>query len=215
MGCDIHIFTESLYHYTDYSDSKNPIKKQKWVNVDYWRHNERYTATIGELVDPDEPKMNLVPIYRGRDYELFSILADVRNYGDNEYISQPKGLPVDVTEIVKMESESWGCDGHSHNWLTLYELIQYDITHGIVQRKGYVPQDAADKLDRGESKPEIWCGWASDDLKWVYREWTDEYRPLKTIIENLTKRYIDTNWLYDKMTEEQQKEIRIVFWFDN
>ena len=63
--------------------------------------------------------------YKGRDYELFNALCGVRGNGDH-CISEPKGLPDDVSEPVKWISDQWGDDAHSHNYNTLRELEDYD-----------------------------------------------------------------------------------------
>ena len=64
----------------------------------------------GHLYVPYEKR-----IYIGRCYSLFALLANVRNYAEITPISNPRGLPNDVSEIVKEMSDQWGCDGHSHS----------------------------------------------------------------------------------------------------
>jgi len=111
MGCDIHLFTER----------KRAINSQeKWTNVDNWKINPYYD---GE--DKQEKEYELNSAYRYRNYNLFSILADVRNYRENKPISEPKGLPNDVSEIVKIENDIWESDGHSHSYFTMKELYDY------------------------------------------------------------------------------------------
>ncbi len=73
--------------------------------------------------------------YHGRNYDLFAILANVRNgrgfagiktgEGFNP-ISEPKGLPEDVSPEVKQSSDDWDVDGHSHSWHTVADLINYN-----------------------------------------------------------------------------------------
>lgn len=41
-------------------------------------------------------------------------------------ISEPRGLPVDVSAVVRSQSDSYGIDGHSHSFLTVAELLAYD-----------------------------------------------------------------------------------------
>lgn len=67
--------------------------------------------------------------YNGRNYYLFSILADVRNgYGDGyvEYICETKGVPDDASIGYKHIVNMWGGDGHSHSYFTLSELLDID-----------------------------------------------------------------------------------------
>lgn len=59
-----------------------------------------------------------------RNYRLFSLMADVRNYKDLEPISQPKGLPSDVTYLTRVDHEHWGVDVHDESYLTIGELIE-------------------------------------------------------------------------------------------
>ena len=61
-----------------------------------------------------------------RDYDLFARMANVRNRGSVNPISTPRGLPIDASVISKLESDSDGSDGHSHSWLNLGELKEFD-----------------------------------------------------------------------------------------
>ena len=78
MGCDIHLFTERNRTISD---------KKKWVSIDHLKLNPYY----GE--DDSESKYDVVEVYGGRDYNLFSVLADVRNSHDNKFIAEPKEGP--------------------------------------------------------------------------------------------------------------------------
>lgn len=110
MGCDIHLFVEKR---------ENGV----WVPVDNWKPSEDYPGSLD--VDYEEG------FYHGRCYTLFSVLADVRNESGKyriKPICEPKGLPDDVTEPVKA---CWDCDGHSHSWHTLADLLAYDWTQTL------------------------------------------------------------------------------------
>ena len=118
MGCDIHLYVERKVD-------------DKWITADKWTPDPY--AHEGEesrlIVDYDDR------FYGQRNYDLFAMLADVRNgrgfagcvtgAGFNP-ISTPKGPPDDISPEVKRESDEWGVDGHSHSWLTLAELKAYD-----------------------------------------------------------------------------------------
>lgn len=69
MGCDIHTYVEI---------KKYVNNEEKWVSADYYKKNPYYDG-----VDNYEKQFNIVHIFSDRDYGLFSILADVRNYGEN------------------------------------------------------------------------------------------------------------------------------------
>jgi hypothetical protein len=67
-----------------------------------------------------------------RDYDLFAILADVRNgygfggFGSGEAVepmSSGRGLPGDISPEAKTQA----CTGdHSATWVSLLEILNYD-----------------------------------------------------------------------------------------
>lgn len=114
MGCDIHFYVEKKV-------------KGKWISADQWEKDEDGKPFL------DYKKS----FYHDRNYNLFAILADVRNgcgfagirTGEGfEPISNPRGLPIDVSKEVKREFEAYGTDGHSHSYFTVKELMEYDWT---------------------------------------------------------------------------------------
>jgi len=105
-------------------------------------------------------------IYSGRNYDLFGMLANVRNgvgfagivTGTGfTPISMPKGLPNDVSPIVKSLSDSWEGDGHSHSYLTLRELLDYEWEGQTTTHAGYV-EEAQYKEYKEKGQPESWSG---------------------------------------------------------
>lgn len=86
--------------------------------------------------------------YHDRNYEVFAVLADVRNNGHITPISEPRGLPDDMDEATRrLHYEYRGEDDggeddidlgdHSFSWLTLAELQAYPWD-SVVQRDGVV-----------------------------------------------------------------------------
>jgi len=71
----------------------------------------------------DEREYELISFYWGRNYDLFSILAEVR--GSHDPIDEPRGLPEDVTDTTRKEFEKWGRDAHTPSYYTLKELKDY------------------------------------------------------------------------------------------
>lgn len=75
------------------------------------------------------------PVDLNRNYNLFAILANVRNgrgfagiktgEGFNP-ISDPKGVPDDASPEYKEKVSDWDGDGHSHSFHTLKELQSFD-----------------------------------------------------------------------------------------
>lgn len=54
-----------------------------------------------------------------RNYDLFSMMAGVRQYATTPTpISQPRGLPGDVSTTTLFDCVYDGSDGHSHSWLS-------------------------------------------------------------------------------------------------
>lgn len=147
MGTDISMYAE--VHKNKQWKKAGDVFKNGWYSkdrpLDDW--NKPYT---------DHP-------YDGRNYDLFAILADVRNgrgfagsltsLGFNP-ISEPKGLPNDVTSKVAELLEDYG---YGYSYLTLKELKDYDwnqsITHvGVLSEKQYIEMKEA-----GEH-PNSWSG---------------------------------------------------------
>lgn len=62
--------------------------------------------------------------YGGRCYRLFGLLAGVRDTSIDMVVPDRYGyLPDDVSVEIEDLSDEWGIDAHSHNYLTLRELM--------------------------------------------------------------------------------------------
>ena len=116
MGCDIHFYVE---------------KKVDGV----WQFQGTVTKT--EIDDETCFDVSAPDFYDGRNYNLFAILADVRNghgfagvtTGEGFVpISDPRGVPDDASKEYKQIVDSWDVDGHSHSYHTLRQLLDYDWT---------------------------------------------------------------------------------------
>lgn len=194
MGCDIHLFTER---------KRSINSEEKWVNADNWKLNPYYDGQ-----DKYEKEYQLNKAYRGRNYSLFSILADVRNYSSNKPICEPRGLPEDVSYIIKTISDDYGSDGHSHSWLTMKELYDYFENNKTVKYSGLVDPKGVQSIERGEM-PDWWCQDSSmKNLTW--KEWEHENDVILNFIETLERHF--KSEYYKK---EEADKFRIVFFFDN
>lgn len=123
MGCDIHAYVEFKGPYADGHEpwelANRPIKDKYGVS-DYYA-------------------------YSGRNYALFAILANIRNYSKSfNPISPPKGLPINRSDTVRRISEEWRLDGHSHSYFTLRELLEYDWDQTIIE-SGVVDAEVYDE----------------------------------------------------------------------
>lgn len=126
--------------------------------------------------------LNRVFLNIGRNYDLFAMLADVRNgvgfagitTGSGfEPIFEPRGLPDDWD---RPSDDCWLGD-HSHTWFTLEELLEYrtrvvqtktSIHSGVVSASEY-----KDFKDKGA--PQSWCGDISGNaIKHVTNEQMEE-----------------------------------------
>ena len=223
MGCDIHLYVERR-------------NSGGWISCDTWEK------------DNDDNWLS-VPyskqFYNSRNYDLFAILANVRNgygfagvnTGDGFVpMAEPKGLPDDVTEEVREASDQWGVDGHSHSYFTVADLMTYDWTrttkkHGIVSARIYQPW----KRWGAKGRPKEYSGgiWGRD-IKIVSNEEMDVYlEALADADKTPPERdvmYTEIEWQIayyeagrDLLGETlpqlwrfgEPDQVRIVFWFDN
>lgn len=215
MGCDIHTLLERKFDYKD----------RGWANVDYWKYNAYYDEN-----SEYEDKFELEDFYDNRNYELFAILADVRNYNDVKCIQEPKGTPIDCDKVTKDYIDKWGADGHSHSYFTLKELYNYWLktVNKKTKRKGILIGDILDKFDNEGIEPTEWCQACSTTLKHAWREWETEYNPLDNFMNNLIDRFCKEFWIFyikqeeyktsEKLKneiEEKGDDFRVIFFFDN
>lgn len=155
MGCDIHVHAErriaraeerggTTITGPDLATQHIP-PKDLWVRIDDpirecdWcdgtGKGSRWTDLPDrKLVRTDKPcqwcagrGLKQEEWYEERNYEVFALLADVRNHME-QYVplSPPRGLPPDVTWDVKQDAEEFGGDNHSKSWFTLAEIFAYD-----------------------------------------------------------------------------------------
>ena len=100
MGCDIHLFKE--YRSPDTTNNK-------WESYDHW-YSEG--TEMGRAFDDSAPS---------RNYDAFGMLAEgVR--GEYPYSVECRGLPDDLTYLVRTEHKGWGADAHSATYFTEVEL---------------------------------------------------------------------------------------------
>lgn len=211
MGCDIHLFAEERVDDLEKTEYKNGelikgLYKPFWMKIGKVFKNLYFNTLqpIGDWnqITTDEP-------WQGRNYSLFAFLADVRNNHELKPLSQPRGLPKDVSDDVKKESDEWGVDGHSHSYFTLQELLDVDWDFTVIPQSGFVdPKNY--KLFKKTGRPNEWCqGTLSKDYKKI--KWNVSLREfLEGFIESL---YELKEW--GRINKKEPKDIRLVFWFDN
>ena len=111
--------------------------------------------------DTKREEKTCVPYYY-RNYNLFAILAGVRNgtgFGGCRIgekfnpISEPKGYPEDMCE----DSEDFLSNGHSASWLTLKEIFDFDWTQ-TNRRYGVLSEEEYKNTVMKGKYPDNWCG---------------------------------------------------------
>lgn len=142
MGCDIHAAIE-------------------YRTGDQWKAlmfpNRYYSKEYDEM----SARLDLQ-----RDYDLFAILANVRNgrgfagvkTGNGfRSISDNRGLPEDISA----EARETGCTGdHSETWVSLCEILQFDwqqiaTLHGVLDAPTF---ERFDRMRQWNEPPSQWSG---------------------------------------------------------
>ncbi len=216
MGCDIHMMAEKR--------AKDGWKKVGSVfkNPDYKPGSDR---SWEQTEFTDEP-------YDGRNYKLFSFLANVRNgYGfagvdtgdEIKPIAMPKGVPSDASPEWLKEVNDWDVDMHSTSYFTVSELLNADWEQPIVAR-GVVNLEEYKRLKESGESPTSWSG--GIDGPSIITATADDYESGN--IENPT--HIQMQWslpikdfagsfytdtLLQLEALGNPDEVRIVFGFDN
>ena len=204
MGCDIHVFLER----------KNV--DGKWYDANIYRRNAYKTMNPEENTEPDFERFDF---YYGGNYDLFAILAGVRNYGFIKPISQPKGLPVNASKEVKDELRKWGDTAHSVSYLTLLELLEARPIYQETKCSGFIKAEDAQLLDEKGIIPREYSQGVfgkGTENRYVKREWIEKSDLLGGFINKMLAS-LETTYLYwekERMIEHAEK-IRVIFWFDN
>lgn len=192
MGCDIHMSMEYKVN-------------GEWRSADLYKKNEYYE----EGVDDGEKEFVKVDVYQQRNYSLFACLCGVRDYSPgNIVLSDPKGIPSDCSNEYSGIVDDWDCDGHSHSWNTLSELLDYQEKNKTIKQSGLITRSQSIQLDKGII-PKIWCQ-GSTDKTLVHREWEEEFDVMGDLIDSVQKRCTDL-YIYGK----DPCDIRILYFFDN
>ncbi len=137
-----------------------------------------------------------------RNYELFAVLAGVRNRHEIIPISEPKGLPEDVDKMFKAYHKDWDVDAHSASWVTLKEMREYNLDQEIEDDRIILKKNEDGRITE------------------VCQSTTDE-----TKTERVGKRKLFALWgrdVWDRLIKELEnyddgtgEGARLVFFFDN
>ena len=222
MGTDIHVLTERKHD-------------GKWINCDNWRLNPYFGEDQSELM------YDLNPVYWKRNYDLFAVLANVRNDGGTiPFICEPRGLPDDISR----KSEEYislliGDDGHSHSFFTVKELWKHwkevdpkiqeervflmtDEEVGLYEETGFFAIGANEQVKRMIDSPE----------SYTRKKVVETIYPMDSFMVSLLRHFVDVMCLtpidekatvkeirWNKTLESEVNsfgnEFRVVFFFDN
>jgi hypothetical protein len=175
MGCDIHSFAEVKNRDTG-----------KWEHVTDHFTLDDFDKDWYKKEKGDSP-------FNWRSYSMFAFLAGVRNYDHCTPISEPKGLPSDVSDEIKADYVRWDGDAHSESFLTLKELLDFDYDQKFWNRR--VMKQVSDNHWNGAALAEEGEG------------------TILTYRENLGSWFF--THLNDLKALGEPEDVRIVFWFDN
>jgi len=100
---------------------------------------------VFQRFDPETEKWVEIPSEYGqdRDYQLFSVLAGVRNYHLEpiEPISRPRGLPEDFDwDDSEYPTRSVWLGDHSHSWLSGEEMLEWYSSAPTIRVSGVISQ---------------------------------------------------------------------------
>jgi len=137
-----------------------------------------------------EGEWHLVPSafrpFRNRNYSVFAFLAGVRNYSVITPISDPRGLPEDVSDSLHHKYYMFGY--HSASYLTVQELLDFDYHSKCVDHRSMV-QIAPNIFDGG--------GYSEKGVEMTYAE------------------FLGGSFMGDLIRLEEMGIHRVVFWFDS
>lgn len=200
MGCDIHLYAEkrqpdgSWLPIAPTNVHRNSLKEGEESPTPYrfplW-DGEKLDGAFELSADVDDDgnpveRRRLAPWFQDRNYNLFSMLADVRNgrgfagcdTGDGfTPIFDPRGIPEDASQAYRDECESWGCDGHSHTHMLVSEWLAYVEKFGdsVSIHRGVVGHDEYLEFKK-KGSPSMWSGMTSGPGLYVIHP--DDYQRL-------------------------------------
>lgn len=155
-----------------------------------------------------------------RHYQLFAVLAGVRNGREVTPISEPRGLPADF-KVVDEENhpieslsimspwrqkyheatealEVWMGD-HSHSWLTSSEMLAWFESAPVVVQCGVISREQYEAWDK-ETKPDSYSG--------------DIIGPRVVVIEESEVGHTNSPWSHVRVTWESPLKLELEYFFN-
>lgn len=146
-----------------------------------------------------------------RHYQLFAVLADVRNDGTVNPIAKPRGFPYDFVKNSK-----WLGD-HTFSWLTGRELVEwYNSSVPSVKKTGVISVKEYGEWDK-KSEPSSYCGEIFGDNVIVTEDPENDvvFTHVRVNWEEDLKESL--KYFFDEIQRlvKEHGEIRMVFGFDS
>ena len=165
----------------------------------------------------------------GRHYQLFAVLADVRNgtgfagvkTGERvEPVAEPRGYPEDFDiegddhPIIAIEHidprrrkyhgsddalEVWMGD-HSHSWLSAAEMLEWFATAPGVVKTGILDREVYEQWDK-TGNPKSWCGGIGGTS-------------VVTINDNAIEKEATPNWTHIRCEWDSDLKAELAYFFD-
>lgn len=173
MGCDIHIKIEKRVD-------------ENWVDVPWTSGDARKYHNVSQ------DGVEMPDYFDNRNYNLFAVLADVRNgtWGERlTPISQPRDLDRSTDARFCEPSHTEWLGDHSFSHVTLKELQDYPWDSPY-RYAAYVSHEQAKEMQETGKPPESWAGGMSRGVRvsWVstirhaVHEWPDDVLPILATI---------------------------------
>jgi len=176
-----------------------------------WMH-----AQDNDLVSDGEDRTipNEKQLYGIQDYEFFAILAGVRNFHGVTPLAQPRGLPSDLSEFIKAESEIFPEDSFCYSHFTFRELQEFDWEGTTYLNRSHVSPDVARHYHETGVMPDSYsCTRAGIPPE-------ENECPKGRVLLERTATYAEEAEYFLKNTMKKLEQfgspddVRIVFWFD-
>lgn len=174
MGCDIHSFVEVR------KDGKWEVKTGDVFPLTGWALKYSSEYTNDKATHTSHP-------FDWRSYGMFGFLANIRNYSHSPVIQEPTyEVPMDASEEIK--DKFIGSDRHTHSYLTLRQLAEYEYDQKFWDRRVSKGGNGAALAEEGEGETVVL-------RDFLGKEFFDQIEVMKTLGD------LD--------------DVRVIFCFDN
>jgi len=150
MGCDIHIRCEVKRNNKWELNTKdifpNPWYEFSLNDPDWSSPNDEFTDT------PESTRL----------YDWFAILANIRNNEGFNVISEPRGIPKDISKECKVWLDKKSDFLHSHSYLRLKDFDEFNWNN-LTMKFGLISLNAYDVIRKTKNPPTSWSTYVSGD----------------------------------------------------